>query len=53
MHGRWGSPATRRLAMVAWIADNPEAGDVIEGAGGARKVRFGGKGTGKSGATGL
>ncbi len=38
-----------RLAIVAWIADNAEAGDVIEGTGGARKVRFGGKGKGKSG----
>ena len=38
-----------RLAIVSWIAANPEAGDVIEGTGGARKVRFAGKGKGKSG----
>ena len=35
--------------MVTWIAANPEAGDVIEGTGGARKLRFAGKGKGKSG----
>jgi hypothetical protein len=39
----------QRLAIVTWIAANPEAGDVIEGTGGARKVRFAGKGKGKSG----
>ena len=38
-----------RRAIVTWIATNPEAGDVIEGTGGARKVRFAGKGKGKSG----
>jgi hypothetical protein len=38
-----------RLAIVTWIASNPSAGDVIEGTGGARKVRFAGKGKGKSG----
>ena len=38
-----------RLAIVTWIAANPQAGNVIEGAGGARKVRFAGKGKGKSG----
>lgn len=38
-----------RLAMVTWIAANPTAGDAIEGTGGARRVRFGGKGKGKSG----
>ena len=38
-----------RLAIVAWIASNPAAGAVIEGTGGARKVRFGRKGKGKSG----
>jgi len=34
---------------VTWIAANPAAGDVIEGTGGARKVRFAGKSKGKSG----
>ena len=44
-----GLPDADRLAIVAWIASNPVAGDVIEGTGGARKVRFAGKGKGKSG----
>lgn len=44
-----GLTETERAAIVAWIAANPEAGDVIEGTGGARKVRFAGKGKGKSG----
>ena len=38
-----------RTEIVMWIAGNPTAGDVIEGTGGARKVRFPGKGKGKSG----
>ena len=38
-----------RFAIVTWVAANPAAGDVIEGTGGARKVRFGGRGKGKSG----
>lgn len=38
-----------RLAFVAWIAGHPEAGDVIPGAEGARKVRWQRAGTGKSG----
>jgi hypothetical protein len=33
-----------RLGIVTWIAANPAAGRIIEGTGGARKVRFGGKG---------
>jgi len=36
-------------AAVDLIAANPEAGDVIVGAGGCRKVRIAGKGKGKSG----
>lgn len=36
-------------AIVATIAADPEAGDLIVGTGGARKVRIGGKGKGKSG----
>jgi hypothetical protein len=40
-------PDPERLAIVTWIAANPEAGEVIEGTGGARKVRFAGKGKGK------
>lgn len=38
-----------RLAFVAWIALNPDAGDVIPGAQGARKVRWARRGAGKSG----
>ena len=44
-----GLPDVERLAMVSWIAANPAAGDVIEGTGGARKVRFAGRSKGKSG----
>lgn len=38
-----------RAEIVDFIAANPMAGDEISGAGGARKVRFAGKGRGKSG----
>lgn len=34
---------------MTWIAANPAVGDVIEGTGGTRKVRFAGNGRGKSG----
>jgi hypothetical protein len=44
-----GLPDSERLAVVTWIAANPAAGEVMEGTGGARKVRFAGKGKGKSG----
>ena len=44
-----GLPEVERLAIVTWIAANPAAGDVIEGTGGARKIRFAGKNKGKSG----
>lgn len=44
-----GVTETERAAIVTWIATNPDAGDVIEGTGGARKVCFAGKGKGKSG----
>ncbi|MGY2048916.1 type II toxin-antitoxin system RelE/ParE family toxin [Methylobacterium sp. JK268] len=37
------------LAMAAWLSANPLAGAVMAGTGGARKVRFAGKGKGKSG----
>src|SRR5438874_2338019 len=36
-------------AISATIAADPQAGDVIPSTGGARKVRIGGKGKGKSG----
>jgi hypothetical protein len=44
-----GLPDAERLAVVTWISANPATGEVIEGTGGARKVRFAGKGKGKSG----
>ena len=36
-------------AFCAWIAQNTEAGDVIPGAGGCRKVRWSRAGSGKRG----
>lgn len=39
----------QRLDFFAWLAANPEAGDVIPGADGARKVRWALLGTGKRG----
>lgn len=38
-----------REALVAWLAANPQAGDIVPGTGGARKVRWAAKGKGKSG----
>ena len=38
-----------RDEFVAWIAQNPDAGDVISGSGGCRKVRWTRKGMGKRG----
>ena len=38
-----------RLDFISWIASNPEAGDVIPGADGARKVRWAVPGKGKRG----
>ena len=38
-----------RLAFIDWIAANPQAGDVIPGAEGARKLRWSRAGSGKSG----
>jgi hypothetical protein len=38
-----------RDAVVEMIANHPEVGDEIRGAGGARKVRVAGRGKGKSG----
>jgi hypothetical protein len=35
--------------VIDHLASRPDAGDVIPGTGGARKVRFGGRGRGKSG----
>lgn len=36
-------------ALAAYLANHPEAGDVIPGAGGARKLRWAAKGKGKRG----
>ena len=38
-----------RLEFIDWIAVNPEAGDVIPGAQGARKIRWSHGSSGKSG----
>lgn len=38
-----------RAAMVSYVSRNPDAGDIMPGTGGARKLRFAGRGKGKSG----
>ncbi len=38
-----------RDTIVSFVAANPDAGDEIKGTGGARKLRFAGRGKGKSG----
>ncbi|MES9906669.1 MAG: type II toxin-antitoxin system RelE/ParE family toxin [Sedimenticola sp.] len=38
-----------RGEFSAWIAESPEAGDVVPGSGGIRKVRWARKGQGKRG----
>lgn len=40
-----------RLAFFSWIANEPEAGAVIPGSGGCRKVRWARAGMGKQGGT--
>ncbi|ACL58446.1 type II toxin-antitoxin system RelE/ParE family toxin [Methylobacterium nodulans] len=44
-----GMTEADRAALVTMIARHPDAGDVIAGTGGVRKVRFGAEGRGKSG----
>lgn len=44
-----GLPDDEREIMISEIAKNPLGGDAIEGTGGARKMRFAGRGKGKSG----
>ena len=44
-----GMAADEREAFVLFVAEHPEAGDIIPGTGGARKVRYRRPGTGKSG----
>ena len=43
----WSSD--ERSAFISWIAANPEAGDLITGSGGCRKVRWSASGRGKRG----
>ncbi|MGB7180715.1 MAG: transcriptional regulator [Burkholderiaceae bacterium] len=38
-----------RLEFFTWLGSNPEAGDVVPGSGGCRKVRWSKRGTGKRG----
>jgi hypothetical protein len=38
-----------REALVSFLAEHPDAGDLIPGSGGARKLRWGAKGKGKRG----
>ena len=38
-----------RAGLIAFLGTNPTAGDIIEGAGGVRKLRWARKGGGKSG----
>lgn len=40
-----------RLDFISFISDNPNAGDVIPNAEGARKIRWSVKGSGKRGGT--
>lgn len=44
-----GLSNTEREGIVDFLATNPEAGAEISGTGGMRKVRFAGRGKGKSG----
>ena len=46
---RAGMTDDDRVAVVDFIAANPQAGDLIKGAGGVRKVRVAKPGGGKSG----
>ena len=41
--------AEERGEFISWIAANPEAGDLIAGSGGCRKVRWAASGRGKRG----
>ena len=37
------------MDLIAYLAENPTAGDIMEGTGGVRKVRWARRGGGKSG----
>lgn len=45
-----GMSEMERFELVSSLGEEPALGDLIKGTGGVRKVRFGGKGKGKSGA---
>jgi hypothetical protein len=38
-----------RAALISFVAENPTAGNLMQGTGGARKLRWGAGGKGKSG----
>jgi hypothetical protein len=44
-----GMSEAEREAIVVAVSRNPTEGDLMQGTGGARKVRFAGRGKGKSG----
>ena len=44
-----GMSEGEREAAVLYLAEHPQAGEMIEGSGGARKVRIARRGTGKRG----
>lgn len=44
-----GMAEEERLAIISSIAEDPKQGDLMAGTGGVRKVRFAGRGKGKSG----
>jgi hypothetical protein len=44
-----GISEEERQEICRYLAENPKAGDLIQGTGGARKVRFRSPGSGKSG----
>ncbi|HWU60704.1 MAG TPA: type II toxin-antitoxin system RelE/ParE family toxin [Ensifer sp.] len=44
-----GLTDAEREAIVSYLAANPDAGAIMPGTGGARKLRFAGRGKGKSG----
>jgi hypothetical protein len=43
----WTEP--ERMMFINWLAANPDAGDVVSGSGGCRKVRWARAGVGKRG----
>lgn len=46
---RQGMTDDERFELIGYLAANPDAGNLIKQSGGCRKVRFAGKGKGKSG----